>query len=117
MIAFQSPPEINAMHGAESGEQTRLGTMPSVFLDTLPVHRAARVIRRLGSSLVSIGYRQDDNLQMLVYTFDVAGKVQPFHVPVTDEPIESIVDLYPNASIYEQELHQTGLRFQPPRRD
>jgi hypothetical protein len=51
---------------------------------------------------------------MLVYTFDVAGDVQPFHLPITGEPIESIADLYPNADRFEQELCRIGLRFQPP---
>ena len=105
------------MYGSESDEQTRLGTLPSLFLGALSVHRAAHMIRGLGSSLVSIVYRQDDRKQMLVYTFDVAGTVQPFHVPVTDEPVESIVDLYPSAAIYGQERRQTGLWFKPPPQD
>src|SRR5690349_12523285 len=74
------------MYSSDAVDQTPPRTRPSVLLGTLSVHRVARVIRGLGSSLISIVCRQEHGKQMLIYTFDVAGEVQRFHLQAPTSP-------------------------------
>jgi len=78
--------------------------------------QVASLIRGIDSRLVSIDYDESASERALVYTFEVAGKCQPFRIAVSGAPIASIADLYPEASPREQELQRRfGLVFQPPK--
>jgi hypothetical protein len=97
---------------AEPG-QARQGSDP--LLHGFSPRHVASLIREIDSRLVSIDYAESASQRALVYTFEVAGKRQPFRIAVPSNTIASIVDLYPEAAPQEQELqHRFGLVFQPP---
>jgi len=81
------------------------------LLRELSPHQLARLIRSLDSRLVGIEY--DHRRDVLVYSFEVAGKKQAFPVAIEPAKLVSIVDVYPEAAGYERALRQQfGLTFQ-----
>jgi hypothetical protein len=100
-----------------SGAEEQAAQTESVPIDGLSPRALAQLIRGLDSRLTAITCEQRDGEKLLIYTFDVAGKVQSFHMPLTPAAIESIADLYPDAAAHEQELSRLGLLFHPPAGD
>src|SRR5690242_19202852 len=85
------------------------------LLHSFSPRQVASLIRGIDSQLASIDYVENVGGHALVYTFEVAGKRQPFRIAAPGITIASIVDLYPEAAPHEQELHRRfGLVFQPP---
>jgi hypothetical protein len=85
------------------------------LLHSFSSRQVASLIRGIDSRLVSIDFIENASEPMLVYTFEVAGKRQPFRIALSSTPIASIADLYPEAASQEQGLHHRfGLVFQPP---
>ena len=73
--------------------------------------QVAQTIHGLHSRLVSLVYAYHAGQPVLVYTFEVAGKVEKFPIVVAPEMLESISDLYPEAAALEQALGKIGLVF------
>ena len=83
----------------------------------LTPRQVAQTIHGLHSRLVSLVYLYHAGQPVLVYTFEVAGKVESFRTVVVPQELESIGDLYPEAVALEQALGQIGLVFRPPHRE
>ena len=88
-----------------------------LLLRGLTPRQVARTIHGLHSRLVSLVYAYDVGQPVLVYTFEVAGKVESFRTVVVPEELESISDLYPEAAALEQALGPIGLVFRLPQRE
>ena len=73
--------------------------------------QVAHTIHGLHSRLVSLVYAYHAGQPVLVYTFEVAGKVETFPIVVAPEMLESISDLFPEAAALEQALGATGVIF------
>lgn len=81
-------------------------------LDGISLRQVARVIHGLNSRLLSVTEQWRGATLVLVYTFDVAGKQQSFCVPISGVTIESIADLFPEATAQEQAVRlRHGLTF------
>ena len=78
--------------------------------------QVAQTIHGLHSRLVSLVYAYHAGQPVLVYAFEVAGKVESFPIVVAPETLESISDLYPEAAALEQALGELGLVFRFPER-
>ena len=78
--------------------------------------QVAQTIHGLQSRFVSLVYAYHAGQPVLVYTFEVAGKVESFRTVVEGEVLESISDLYPKAAVLEQALGEIGLVFRLPER-
>ena len=78
--------------------------------------QVAHTIHGLQSRLVSLVYAYHAGQPVLVYTFEVARKVESFPIVVEGEMLESISDLYPEAAALEQALSASGLVFRLPER-
>lgn len=103
-----------AAHSASAGQE-QPSQASNMLLHEFSPRQIASLIRRIDSQLVSIEYAENVDERALVYTFEVAGKRQPFCIAVPSTPIASIADLYPEAALQEQELQRRfGLAFQPP---
>jgi len=76
-------------------------------------YNISQAIRAMDSHLLSIEIDETDEPYTLIYIYEVAGKRQPFRVPLTGKPaVDSIVALYPEARRYEAELHRRyGIEF------
>ena len=83
----------------------------------LTPRQVAQTIHGLHSRLVSLVYVYHAGQPVLVYTFEVAGKVESFSIVVAPEELESISDLYPEAAALEQALGRSGLVFRLPQRE
>ena len=77
------------MNHAPLPEQERYLEQASVRLRGLSPREVAMLIRSLDSRLTGISYQQQAGEQLLIYTFEVAGKVQSFQVAVTPDAIEA----------------------------
>jgi hypothetical protein len=98
-----------------SAGQEQLSQASQPLLHRFSPRQVASLIRGIDSQLVSIEYAKSVDERALVYTFEVAGKRQPFCIAVPSAPIASIADLYPEAAPQEQELQRRfGLVFEPP---
>ena len=98
-----------------SAGQEHLFQTSQPLLHGFSPREVASLIRGIDSQLVSIEYAENHGERALVYTFEVAGKRQPFCIAVPSTPIASIADLYPEAAPQELELQRRfGLAFQPP---
>ncbi|MBK9713957.1 MAG: NADH-quinone oxidoreductase subunit C [Kouleothrix sp.] len=73
-------------------------------LRELSARQLAGLIRALDSRLLGIAYDDSAGEPALVYSFEVAGKIQRFSLAVRPEGLTSIADLYPAAAAYEREL-------------
>lgn len=102
------------MNHSDPEEQVHRPEQASAPLKGFSPRQVAKLIRALDSRLASIEYERRAGEPVLTYTFEVAGKAQPFDIAVTSEALESIVDLYPDAAAHEQQLGQFGLMFHPP---
>ena len=89
----------------------------ALLLRGLTPRQVARTIHGLGSRLVSLVYAYHAGQPVLVYTFDVCGRVASFRTVVAPEVLESISDLYPEAAALEQALGEIGLVFRLPPRE
>jgi hypothetical protein len=88
------------------------------LLRSITAHQLAALIRGLDSRLLSIEYGELGGERALMYSFEVAGKRQPFYVALGGRRLGSIVDVYPEAGAQEEELRRRyGLVFQPPTAD
>ena len=83
----------------------------------LTPRHVAQTIYGLRGRLVSLVYTDHNGQRALVYTFEVAGKVESFRTAVVPEELESISDLYPEAAVLEHALGQIGLVFRRPHRE
>jgi hypothetical protein len=103
-----------AAESASAGQGQPLQAIDPLLHGFSP-RQVASLIRGIDSRLVSIDYAENLGERTLVYTFEVAGKRQPFRIAVPGTPIGSIADLYPEAGAQERELQRRfGLEFQPP---
>jgi hypothetical protein len=103
-------------HDPDAREQFHSASQENLLVRTLSPRQLAVLIRSLDSRLTNIDYEQSADQPVLVYTFEVAGKSQTFRLVVRPESIESIIELYPEAAVWEQELlRQFGLVFRPPK--
>jgi hypothetical protein len=92
---------------------------PSADQQGLPLRgltprHVAQALHGLHSRVVSLVYAYHAGQPELVYTFEVAGKVESFRTAVVPEELESISDLYPEAAALEQALGSIGLVFRLP---
>lgn len=77
-------------------------------------HKIAQTIRSLDSRLLAIELDENDGQPRLVYRYEVAGRIEPFYIPITTLPVDSIAELYPEALAYEKELSECyGIEFHP----
>src|SRR5690349_21309808 len=82
----------------------------------LSPRQVAALIRGLDSRLVNITVEEVGAERTLVYTFELAGKLASFRLPLLPEAsTESIVDFYREAEAQERELlERFGIEFQQP---
>ena len=92
-------------------------SQPELPLRGLTPRQVAQTIHGLHSRLVSLVSAYHAEQPVLVYTFEVAGKVASFPLVVAPEMLESISDLYPEAAAQEQALSAAGLVFRLPRKE
>ncbi len=105
-----------AAHDADTRGQARTSRQENGLLRMFSPRQLAMLIRSLDSRLTDIGYEQSAGESVLVYTFEVAGKHQTFRLVVRPGALESIIELYPEAAAWEQELlSKFGLVFQRPK--
>lgn len=102
---------------SHADDQAREDDQTRIPLYQFSPRRLAKTIRSLDSRLVSVVYEVHDGKPILIYTFEMAGKRQSFHVAATPSAIESICDLYPEAATFEHALGRHGLSFHPPADD
>jgi hypothetical protein len=114
--ASDSTDEVQAMAAdPASAGQEQFFQASQPLLHGFSPREVASLIRGIDSQLVSIEYAKNVDERALVYTFEVAGKRQPFCIAVPSTPILSIADLYPEAAPQERELQRRfGLVFEPP---
>lgn len=94
-----------AQPGRSAGGELLRGQSPRVI---------ATVIRGLDSRLAGIEYEAAADEPALTYTFEVAGMRRAFRLAVAPPPLESLVDLFPEAAACERQLSERfGLRFEP----
>jgi len=75
----------------------------------------AQAIHALDSRLLAIELDKHNDQARLIYRYEVAGRIEPFYVVLTSEPVDSIVTLYPAAQPFEEALHHCyGIEFRPP---
>ena len=87
-------------------------------LRNLSPREVATVIRSLDSHLIQIAYEQAPDGNVLIYTFEVAGMRRSFRLALAPDELESIGDLYAEATVHEQRLvDQFGLAFTPHTHD
>ena len=105
---------MDERNGSQLGPPARLQGLP---LRGLTPRHVAQTLHGLHSRLVSLNYAYNAGQPVLVYTFEVAGKVESFRTAVVREELESISDLYPEAAAPEEALGQIGLVFRLPHRE
>jgi hypothetical protein len=107
MASAQFDPNRRAGDAALPGDTPRLnGITPT---------QVARFILGLGGYLVSLHARREGEVELVVYTFEVASKEQSFVAPVRDHVVESIAPVFPEAAVREAELgHCLGIQFKAP---
>ena len=105
---------MDECNDSQPGSPAGLQGLP---LRGLTPRHVAQTLHGLHCRLVSLVYTHNAGQPVLVYTFEVASKVESFRTVVVPQELESIGDLYPEAVALEQALGQIGLVFRPPRRE
>jgi len=98
----------------QSDESDRPAEQGDALLSGVSPRQMAGAIRSLDSRLVGMAVDSSADAPMLIYTFVVAGRTQTFRLAIDARECESIADLYPEATIWEEQLRQQfDLTFVP----